>query len=452
MSSASPAPADQPANVGMFSAVVGGKRPIFWVPTLYLAMGVPNATVGLVSKIMYKNLGITNEDIALYTGLMYLPWVLKPLWAPFMEPYFSKRKWVLGMQFLMALTIGAVAFTLPLPEFFRLSLALFWITGFASGTQDIAADAVYLTTLPPRLQAKFTGIQGICWNAGSILASGPLVMMTGIMHQRYGYDYAHAWMVVMAALAVVMAGLGFWHLRHLPDGEPSSMHGGGLAGAFTALKDSWISFFQKKSIWLMLMVVFIYRFGEGFIENFGPLFLMDARAVGGLGFDNIAIGTIYNTYGTIGFLAGALLGGFFSAKFTLRRSFIFLAIALNVPHVTYYFLSHAMPENMVLVSVVVMIEKFGFGFGSVGHMLYMMQQIAPGPFKMTHYAFATGVMAFTKMCTGPLSKYLYLFTDKSYPDFFLWVLVFSIPPIIFAWFAPFPHTDHDNVQGGPAGH
>jgi PAT family beta-lactamase induction signal transducer AmpG len=401
-------------------------------------MGVPNAAVSVVSKIMYKNLGISNEDIVLYTSLMYLPWVLKPVWAPFMEPYLTKRRWVLGMEFLMAVTIGLVALVLPLPGFFRLSLALFWIAGFSSGTQDIAADAIYLTTLPPKEQAKYTGIQGICWNCGSILAAGPLVMLTGILHRAYGYSWAHTWMLVMALLGATMAGLGFWHLWALPEGKPSSLHGGGLAGAWIALKASWVSFFQKECIGMMLVVVFMYRFGEGFIENFGQLFLMDPRSAGGLGFDNVAIGTIYNTYGTIGFLAGALLGGLFSARFTLRRSFIFLAVALNVPHVTYYYLSHAMPDNMAIVSLIVTIEKFGFGFGSVGHMLYMMQQIAPGPFQMTHYAFATGVMAFTKMATGSMSKYLYLFCGRHYPTFFLFVLLASIPPIICACFAPFP--------------
>jgi len=278
-------------------------------------------------------------------------------------------------------------------------------------------------------------------------------MMTGIMHQNFGYDWSRAWMVVMGLLGATMALLGFWHLRMLPEGEASSMQGGGMAGAWTALKESWVSFFQKKSIWMMLLVVFMYRFGEGFIENFGQLFLMDPRAVGGLGLDNFAIGKIYNLYGTIGFLAGALLGGFFCAKFTLRRSFFFLAIALNVPHVTYYYLSHAMPENMALVALIVTIEKFGFGFGSVGHMLYMMQQIAPGPFQMTHYAFATGVMALTKLATGPLSKYVYLYCDRSYPSFFTFVLLASIPPIIIARFAPFLHTGHDRpAEGGPVGH
>ncbi len=452
MSSSAPTLPDTPAT-RPGSVLANVKHPLLWVPSLYLAMGLPNVAVSQVSKYMYKNLGISNTDIVLYTSLLYLPWVLKPLWAPFMEPYLSKRKWVLGMEFLLAAVLALVALTLPLPGFFKLSLVLFWVGGFASGTQDIAADAVYLTTLPAKEQAKYIGIQGICWNCGSIVASGPLVWLTGYLHENRGMDWTHSWMVVMVLFGVIMAGLGLWHLKHLPEGEKSSMHGGGMAGAMTALKESWVSFFQKKSIWLMLAVVFMYRFGEGFIENFGPLFLLDSRTVGGLGFTNQQIGNIYGTYGTVGFLAGAMLGGFFCAKFTLRRSFFFLAVALNVPHVTYYYLSHAMPENIWLITSVVTVEKFFFGFGSVGHMLYMMQQVAPGPFKMTHYAFATGVMAFTKMATGWISAPIYEGLNKNYPNFFLVVLLVSIPPILFAWFAPFPHRDAESAgSGGPAGH
>ena len=426
------------------------RHPALWVPSLYLAMGVPNATAAVVSKIMYKNLGITNTDIALYTSLIYLPWVLKPFWAPFLEPYLTKRRWVLTMEFLMAVTIGLVALVLPLPGFFRLSLALFWITGFASATQDIAADAVYLTTLPQQDQAKWMGIQGICWNCGSILASGWLVWFTGVLHDSFAVRWDSAWVVVSLLLAGTMVGLAVWHVRMLPEGEPSALHGGGMAGAFQALKESWVTFFQKKCIWMMLLVVFMYRFGEGFIENFGPLFLMDSRDVGGMGFTNQLIGNIYSWLGTCGFLLGALLGGFFAAKMTLKRSFFFLAIALNVPHVTYFFLSHVMPHNLVLVSAVVTIEKFGFGFGSVGHMLYMMQQIAPGPFKMTHYAFATGVMALTKMSTGWISGPIYEFFHHNYPHFFLFVLLASIPPIILAWFAPFPQPDQPDEPAAAA--
>jgi PAT family beta-lactamase induction signal transducer AmpG len=244
-----------------------------------------------------------------------------------------------------------------------------------------------------------------------------------------------------------MALLAVWHMKVLPEGARSDIKGHGLQGAWKATKESWISFFRKKGIWMMLLVVFAYRFGEGFIEKFGPLFLIDSRAVGGLGLSNQAIGNIYGTLGTIGFITGALLGGFVASKISLKRSFIFLAIALNLPHLTYYFLSWAMPHNLALISAVVTLEKFGFGFGSVGHMLYMMQQVAPGPFKMTHYAMATAVMGATKWATGSASGFVYEFFDKNYQHFFIFMLVVSIPPIVIAWFAPFPFSEEEKVRG-----
>jgi PAT family beta-lactamase induction signal transducer AmpG len=429
-----PSPSPSAAN----SPKDDAKNPGFWVPSLYLAMGIPNVTVGAVSAIMYKNMGVSNTDIAIYTSQLYLPWVLKPLWAPLMEPFKTKRWWVLSMQFTMALVLGLIAFTLPIPSFFAASLAFFWIAGFASATQDIAADAVYMTTLSPAQQAKFVGIQGMCWNIGSVLSSGVLVWLTGQLHDNMGYDWAKSWMIVMGLIGGSMALLGVWHLKHLPEGEPSSLRGEGIGSGFKALAESWVSFFQKKEIWVMLVVTYFYRFGEGFIEKFGALFLLDARADGGLGLNNQAVGNIYGVVGTIGFILGALLGGFFAARRGLRRSFLFLAIALNVPHLTYFFLSYAMPESLTLIASVVTIEKFGFGFGSVGLMLYMMQQIAPGPFKMTHYAFATGVMGLTKWSTGWLSGHVYEWFQHNYLHFFGFVLLASVPPILLAWFAPFP--------------
>ena len=423
------------------------RHPLLWVPSLYLAMGIPNVTVGLVSAIMYKNLGVSNTEIALYTSQLYLPWALKPLWSSFLEPYRTKRFWVLTMEFTMAALLGLIAFSLPISNFFSVSLAFFWIAGFASATQDIVADGVYMTTLPPSEQAKYMGIQGMCWNFGSVLASGLLVWVTGFLHEHLQFPWIKSWIIVMSTIGGLMALLAVWHMKVLPVGARSDIKGHGLQGAWKATKESWISFFRKKGIWMMLLVVFAYRFGEGFIEKFGPLFLIDSRAVGGLGLSNQAIGNIYGTLGTIGFITGALLGGFVASKISLKRSFIFLAIALNLPHLTYYFLSWAMPHNLALISAVVTLEKFGFGFGSVGHMLYMMQQVAPGPFKMTHYAMATAVMGATKWATGSASGFVYEFFDKNYQHFFIFMLVVSIPPIVIAWFAPFPFSEEEKVRG-----
>lgn len=429
------------------------RHPLVWVPSLYLAMGLPNVMVGVVAAIIYKNLGISNEDIALYTSQMYLPWVLKPLWAPLLETYRSKRFWVISMEFTMAAGLALVALVLPLEGFFKLSLAFFWLVGFASATQDTCADGVFMTTVSKTDQARYSGVQGMCWNLGAVIGSGLLVSLTGWLHNHQGLSWVQCWMVVVSLAAAAMAVFGAYHLRVLPPGSPSQLQGQGFAGGMKSTAAAWVSFFQKPQIWMMLAVIFFYRFGEGFIEKFGPLFLLDARAAGGLGLDNEALGHINGTVGTLAFIAGAFLGGFFVARRTLPRSFFLLALALNVPHLTYFYLAETMPTDTAWIAFIVAIEKFGFGMGSVGHMLYMMQQIAPGPFRMAHYAMATGVMALTKWGTGSVSGLMWNHVSHDYVSFFGWVLVFSIPPVILAWLAPFPHDGRDEpAEAAHGGH
>ena len=237
---------------------------MLWVPTLYLAMGLPNVTVGAVAAIMYKNMGVATEDIAIYTSQLYLPWVLKPLWSPFLEPFKTKRYWVITMEFLMMAALGMVAFSLPIPSFFSLSLAFFWITGFASATQDIVADGVFMTTVSLRDQARYSGLQGMCWNRGAGIASGLLVTLTGTLHNQFGMSWQQCWTIVMVLVGLAMGAFALWHIRVLPTGEISQMQGQGVGAAFRSLRDSWISFFKKPSIWMMLTVVFFYRFGLQF--------------------------------------------------------------------------------------------------------------------------------------------------------------------------------------------
>jgi len=427
-----------------------GRHPLAWVPTLYLAMGLPNVMVGVVAAIAYKNLGVDNETIALTTSQLYLPWVLKPLWAPLLEAWGRKRHWVLAMQFVMAASLGAVALSLPLDDFFRLSLAFFWLTGFASATQDTAADGVFMTTVSLRDQARYAGLQGMCWNLGAVIGSGLLVALTGWLHERHGLPWVSCWSIVCAAAALMMAAFGLWHLRVLPPGAPSSIAGGGLRAGALAMRQAWATFFAKPGIASMLAVIFFYRFGEGFIERFGPLFLLDPRNAGGLGLDNQALGHLYGSAGTVAFIAGAFLGGFWVARRGLPRAFLTLALVLNLPHLTYCYLAVAQPQDLWWIGAVVALEKFGFGMGSVGHMLYMMQQVAPGPFRMAHYAMATGVMALTRWATGTASGGLWALVDHRYPVFFAWVLLLSLPPVWLAWRAPFPHRGSPLPAGATA--
>src|SRR5438552_3998153 len=302
-------------------------HPALWVPSLYFAMGTPMTAVTAMSAVMYKNLGLSNAEIALYTGSMYLPWVIKPLWSPVVEMLRTKKFFVLAMELAMAATLAGVALWLPLPGYLRGTIVFFWLTGFASATQDVAADGVYIGSMDHREQATYVGLQGVFWNLGRVIATGLLVSFTGMLHGGMGLSWARSWMVVMGALSAIMLLSFGWHLRVLPSGggaggAPRRPQEGpaSLNAAARTFVDAFATFFRKKSIWMMIALAYFYRFGEGLIEKIGPLFLLDARAAGGLGLDNVRFGNINGTYGTAAFIIGALLGGLLAARRRLRRS------------------------------------------------------------------------------------------------------------------------------------
>lgn len=431
-------------------------HPLLWVPSLYFAMGTPMIAVSVVAAIMYKNLGLSNTEVAAYTGLMNLPWVLKPLWAPFLELYRNKRFFVLAMELTMVFTFAATALALQLPAFVPVTIGLFWISGFASATQDIAGDGVYITSTTEKEQGMYMGIQGMFWNLGRVLVSGALVSLTALLYRwasqgrsaeqmlpeavgapTAGPDPAWriAWMLVMALVAVILLLAFAWHWFKLPPGARAPEAPNNVAEALSTTLDAWVSFFKKPRIWMMIAVVFFYRFGEGFIEKIGPLFLLDKRAVGGLGLDNMALGNINGTAGTIAYITGTLLGGVMASRWSLKHTFLLLAFGLNVPHITYFYLSQALPTDIAWITFIVLIEKFGYGFGTVGMMLYIMQEMSPGRYRTAHYAFGTGIMALTMTVTGTVSGKIQ--EVLGYQAFFIFVLVMSIPPIVLAWIAPF---------------
>jgi MFS transporter, PAT family, beta-lactamase induction signal transducer AmpG len=424
----------------------GAKRrhPLLWVPTLYFAMGTPNVAVSVVAAVMYTNLGISNADIALYTGAMYLPWTIKPLWAPLVEMFRSKRFFVLAMELVMTVTLGSVALALHLPHYIVLTLIFFWVTGFASATQDIAADGIFISSCSRREQAMYTGVQSMCWNLGRVVASGVLVWFTGKLHDERGLDWPTSWTVVMTLLAAIMGLSALWHARILPAGDKTQDAPSTVPEALKTFGETFTSFFEKKGAWSMIAFAFFYRFGEGFIDKIGPLFLLDARSAGGLGLGNADLGKIYGTFGSLAFVSGVLLGGLFSAKIGLRRALLPLCFAVNVPHVTYLYLSQVRPEEFGVITALVTIEKFGYGFGSVGQILYMMQEMAPGPRKTAHYAFATGLMALCMMLTGMMSGYLQ--RAVGHQTFFVIVMVLSAVPFVFTWLAPFHVAEREEAE------
>jgi MFS transporter, PAT family, beta-lactamase induction signal transducer AmpG len=428
------------------------RRPATWVPTLYLAMGIPFSMVNWVVASMFKDMKYSDTATMAATGSIVVVWSLKPFWAEFLDMSLTKRAWVLTMEFLLCGVLGLLAASMALPNFFAIVTVLLWVIAFASATQDICADGIYITALDQQKQAEWIGLQGVFWNLGRIFAISGTLLIAGRL-KSMGFDARTAWTYAFASSAVTMGLLSVYHYFRLPGGSVSRRPKDAkeVVGKFA---DSVKAFLQKKSLVGMLVFVGLYRTGEGFLLGEAPLFIQAPLKQGGLGLTLEQKGFVDGTVSTTFILIAGWLGGKFVAKYGLRRTLFFLSICLNVPHLCYVFLSQiASPDRqlpMWVILTLVSIEKFGYSFGFVGNMLYMMQQIAPGKYKMVHYAFATAWMNLvlwpTQTISGKLADWL------GYKNYFIFVLIASIPSLIAAWKAPFPNPpDIDDDAGEPGG-
>lgn len=416
------------------------RNPLTWVPSSYLAEGIPFALVIWVTGTMLKDLGHSDGEITLATASIGIAWSLKPLWAAFLDMFKTKKFFVLWMEVIMAVLLCGIAVALPLPNYFQITIAVLWVLAFCSATQDICVDGVYITSLDEKGQAKYIGVQGVFWNVGKLFGTALVVWLAGSLQDDHGFSTTAAWSWAIVMSAATLALLAVYHWFVLPTGSISDRPVSAKA-AFSRFGEAIIDFFKKDSIWGMLMFVFLYRSSEGLLLQLGPLFLQAAPEAGGIGLSLKDKGLIDGTISTVVSLAAGLLGGAFMAKYGLnRRTLVFMALCLNIPHLSFVVLSQMAGPGHDLsfwtVATLVTLEKFGYSFGFVANMLYMMQQISPGRFHMTHYAFANSIMNLTlvptQMISGPLADYL------GYKIYFIVVMFAAIPSVLGAVFAPFP--------------
>jgi len=416
--------------------------PARWVPTLYFAEGLPFVAIAMVSALMYKNMGIADAQITFWTSLVMLPWTLKPLWGPVLEMFKTKKHFVVGTQFIGGVAFGFLALTLPLDGFFRYSLALFAIIAFNGATHDIAADGVYINVLSPKLQAQFVGWQGAAYNIAKVFTQGALVFLAGQLEMSVGIT--KAWMTIMGVYGAILIALSLYHAKFLPSGGAATTVTT-LGEGFGTLWDVIRTFFRKKYILWGILFIILYRFAEGQAIKIVPLFFKAARDHGGLGLTTSEIGIVYGTFGAAAFVIGSLLAGYFIAGRGLRKSLFILCCFFNIPFVAYAFLAITQPTDLTVIAGAVVCEYFGYGFGFTGLTLFMMQQIAPGKYKMAHYAFATGIMNLGMMIPSMLSG---LISDwLGYRSFFIWVMIATIPSFIMTWLVPFRETESETPPG-----
>lgn len=447
--------------------------PLRWVPSLYFAMGLPFVVLNMVSAVMFKDLGVSDSQIAFWTSLIMWPWTIKFLWSPLLELYRTKRFWVVATQLASGVLFGLAALALHMPAFFAVVVALFAVVAFSGATHDIAADGVYMECLSSVDQAKYIGWQGAFYNLAKLVATGGLVWCAGWLFERFSagttvavvhpswttFDrfstfvagdtaashsaWISSWTVVLCVLGVLMLAAALWHMRSLPSGNTAT-ESASSGSMLSNLREVVVSFFAKKHIWFYIAFIILYRLGEGFVMKIVPLFLKADQATGGLGLTNQQIGLYYGTFGAGAFLVGSWLAGYYIAARGLRRTLFSLVCIFNLPFAVYALLAWFQPSSMWLVGGGIVVEYFGYGFGFVGLTLFMMQQVAPGKHRMAHYAFASGIMNLSVMLTGMVSGYL---SDAvGYRTFFLAVMLATVPAFVITRLVPFTNEDKSETK------
>ena len=388
------------------------RNPITWVPSVYFGMGLPYIALSTVSVLIFADLKVDKELITFWTSLLVLPWSLKPLFSFVMELFGTKRQYVFITEAIMSLMFGLVCFALPLPSFFSITIALFAVLGISGSIQDIAGDGIYMQELSAGRLSKSYGV------------------LTG-------------WMVVIGICALIMIALSLYHMTMLP--KESKRVSVNRSEKIAELWEMISSFFTKKYIWLYLLFIFLYRLGEGLAVKIAPLFLKDAIELGGLGLSNEVYGLIYGTAGSIAFVLGSILSGYFVASIGLKRALFALVCIFNIPFAVYLLLAYFQPTSLLWIGTGIVFEYFSYGFGFVGITLFMMQQIAPGKYQMAHYAFANSLMNLSVMLPGMLSGKI-LHHIGGYQPFFVLVLVVTLPVILLSLRLPFAHGSEEKIK------
>lgn len=321
------------------------RAPILWVPSLYFAQGLPYFVVATIAGLMFKSLGVDNERIAHWTGLLGFVWVVKPLWSPFLETISSKKAIVVTFQFAGAASLGLVALVLQLPDFFAAGIALLALVAIASATHDIAADGLYIASLSARQQAQYAGWQGGFFNVARFFSLGGLVILAGYLEHRL--PVAVAWSIIFGLLGIILVTLGIYHSWALPATRSliPSDQSHSISGIARTLRTVVADFFRKPGIWLAILFIILFRAGEGQVGTIGPLFLRAARSEGGLGLSTAEVGAVYGTVATVAFIGGSILGGYFTSWLGLKRAMPWLIVAMNLPNLAFFYLSSALPPD-----------------------------------------------------------------------------------------------------------
>ena len=394
------------------------RTPWAWVPSLYFAEGLPYVIVITLSVVMYKQLGLGNAEVAYYTGWFYLPWLIKPLWSPFVDLLKTKRWWIVTMQLLMGVGMAGIAFTLPMASYLQWTLAIFWLLAFSSATHDVAADGFYMMALSEGDQSFFVGIRSTFYRLATLTAQGGMLILVDWLMRRCG-DEREAWIMAFLVVAALFVVVGLYHAWQLPHPSNDAPRDFAVRNLLKEFAHTFVTFFQKEGALPALLFMLLFRFPEAQLSKMGVLFLMDPISEGGLGLTLEQIGVIQGTLGPIGLTLGGILGGVCISRGGLKRWLWPMVWAISLPDIVYVYLSYVQPANLYVVSSCLFIEQFGYGFGFTAYMLFLIYY-ARGTHETAHYAIATAFMAAGMMLPGMMAGALQEW--MGYRLFFVWIM------------------------------
>ncbi|WP_370464140.1 MFS transporter [Duncaniella muris] len=401
------------------------RNPGTWIPTLYFAQGLPYVAVMTISVIMYKRLGISNTDIALYTGWLYLPWVIKPFWSPFVDIISTKRRWTLTMQWLIAAAFAGIAFALPTPLWFSLTLAVFWMVGFTSATHDIAADGYYMLALSEHQQSLYVGIRSTFYRVATVVGQGLLVIIAGALETATG-DIPLSWAIVFAILSLLFLCFALYHSWAMPKVESKAGKLRSASDVWREFVDVFTEFFRKKQVGVAIIFMLLYRLPEAQLVKLINPFLLDPAEAGGLGLSTAQVGVVYGTVGIIGLTLGGIVGGIVAARRGLGFWLRPMAWSMSLTCLTFVYLSFATDAPLAVVNICVFIEQFGYGFGFTAYMLYLIY-FSEGHHRTAHYSICTGFMALGMMLPGMAAGWIQ--EAVGYQNFFIWTMICCLATI-----------------------
>lgn len=400
--------------------------PWSWIPSLYFSEGLPYVVVMMVSVIMYKKLNISNTEIAFYTSWLYLPWVIKPFWSPFVDLLKTKRWWIISMQLLIGGGLAGVAFFIPMSFFFQATLAVFWLLAFSSATHDIAADGFYMLALDDEKQSFFIGIRSTFYRLAMISGQGLLIIIAGFLEEKTA-NVSLAWSLTFFFLAGLFIAFFVYHRFILPYPKTDVTKKTNTAQQiFSDFTKTFVAYFKKRNIMLALAFMLLYRLGEALLVKMAAPFLLDARAQGGLGLTTSEVGWVYGTVGVLALTVGGIVGGVAASKKGLHYWLWPMALSITLPNLAYLYLSFYIPENLLYINLAVAMEQFGYGFGFTAYMLYLIY-FSDGEYKTAHYAISTGFMALGMMLPGMIAGWLQ--EQMGYLMFFGLVVLCAIPTL-----------------------